>query len=100
MNVTQILLGSTAAMLLAALILSYGAMRGGEAADGRKHSASELMQENARLQSEIDRLRRGQPIAGAIPQIESPESISETKLREIEEQNALLQEQLAAEKAK
>lgn len=100
MNVTQILLGSTAAMLLAALILSYGAMRGGEAEDGRKHSASELMQENARLQAEIDRLRRGQPMAGAVPQIEPPESMSQTKLREIEGQNALLQEQLAAEKEK
>ncbi len=100
MNVTQILLGSTAAMLLAALILSYGAMRGGEAEDGRKHSASELMQENARLQAEIDRLRRGQSITGAVPQIETPESMSQAKHREIEEQNKLLHEQLAAEKKK
>ena len=60
MNITQILLGSTAAMLLAALILSYGAMKGGEAEDGRKLSATELLQENVRLQAEVTRLRTGQ----------------------------------------
>ena len=67
MNITQILLGSTAAMLLAALILSYGAMKGGEAEDGRKHSATELLQENVRLQAEVTRLRTGQPAPSAVP---------------------------------
>lgn len=101
MNITQILLGSTAAMLLAALILSYGAMKGGEAEDGRKHSATELMQENVRLQSEIDRLRQGLPVASAVTQVELPESVSKSKLREIEGQNELLRQQLAeAEKKK
>ncbi|MBT8037149.1 MAG: OmpH family outer membrane protein [Verrucomicrobiae bacterium] len=95
MNITQILLGSTAAMLLVALILSYSAMKGGEAEDGRKHTAVELMQENARLQAEIDRLRRGLPVAGSVNEIDPPESMSQSKLKEIEEQNALLREQLA-----
>lgn len=100
MNITQILLGSTAALLLAALILSYGAMRGGEAEDGRKHTATELMQENARLQAEITRLRSGQPIAGAVPQVEVPDAMSKEKLSEIEERNKLLQEQFELEKKK
>ena len=101
MNITQILLGSTAAMLLAALILSYGAMKGGEAEDGRKHTATELMQENVRLQAEIDRLRQGLPVAGAVVEVEPPESMSKSKLQEIEEQNELLRHQLAeAEKKK
>lgn len=100
MNITQILLGSTAAMLLAALILSYGAMKGGEAEDGRKHSATELMQENARLQAEIARLRTGQPSPGATAQIDTPDTMSAAKLREIEQQNQLLQDQVAAEKKK
>lgn len=96
MNITQILLGSTAAMLLAALILSYGQMKGGEAEDGRRHSATELMQENARLQAEVTRLRTGQPVPTAIPKVETPDSMSTAKLREIEEQNKLLQEQVEA----
>lgn len=100
MNITQILLGSTAALLLAALILSYGAMKGGEAEDGRKHSATELMQENARLQAEITRLRSGQPIPSGIPKVDAPEAMSADKLHEIEEKNKLLQEQLAAEEKK
>lgn len=100
MNITQILLGSTAALLLAALILSYGAMRGDEANDGRRHSATELMQENARLQAEITRLRTGQPVPSATPQVDSPDTMSKEKLKEIEEQNRILQEQFAAEKKK
>ena len=89
MNITQILLGSTAAMLLAALILSYGAMKGGEAEDGRKHSATELLQENVRLQAEVTRLRTGQLAPSAAPQIDTPDSMSAAKLSEIEEQNKL-----------
>ncbi|MCP5537089.1 MAG: hypothetical protein H7A51_12790 [Akkermansiaceae bacterium] len=100
MNITQILLGSTAAMLLAALILSYSAMKGGEGEDSRRHSATELMQENARLQAEITRLRTGQPTPATAPEVDAPDSMSKEKLREIEEQNRLLQEQFAAEKKK
>lgn len=100
MNITQILLGSTAALLLAALILAYGAMKGGEAEDGRKHSATELMQENVRLQAEVMRLRTGQVAPSAIPQIETPDTMSAAKLREIEAQNQLLQDQVTAEKKK
>ena len=98
MNVTQILLGSTAAMLLVALILSYSAMRNGEAEDGREHNATELMQENARLQAEIDRLRSGRPIAAPVAKVEKPDGMSESKLKEIEEQNRLLREQLETTK--
>ncbi|MEJ6571904.1 MAG: hypothetical protein QNL01_13815 [Akkermansiaceae bacterium] len=100
MNITQILLGSTAAMLLAALILSYGAMKGGEAEDGRKLSATELLQENVRLQAEVTRLRTGQSAPSAVPQVETPDSMSAAKLSEIEEQNKLLQDQVAAEQKK
>ena len=95
MNITQILLGSTAAMLLAALILSYGAMRNGEAGDSRRQSAVELMQENARLQAEIDRLRSGQPIAAPIQPMEKPDSVSKEELRTLKERNQLLAEQNA-----
>lgn len=100
MNITQILLGSTAALLLAALILSYTSMKGDEAEDGRRYSAAELLQENERLQAEINRLRAGQALPGEIPKVKTPDAMSETKLREIEEQNRLLQEQIAAEKKK
>ena len=100
MNITQILLGSTGAMLLAALILSWGAMKGEELEDGRRVSAKDLMQENARLQAEIDRLRTGQPIAGAVSKVDVPDAMSKTKLREIEERNAALAVQLAEEKKK
>ncbi|MBT8043434.1 MAG: hypothetical protein KJO79_00665 [Verrucomicrobiae bacterium] len=100
MNITQILLGSTAALLLVALILSYGSMKSGEEEDGRKHSATELMQENARLQAEITRLRTGQQLPGTVADVQKPDSMSQEKLREIEERNRLLQEQIAAEKKK
>ncbi|HCL97761.1 MAG TPA: hypothetical protein DHW77_08360, partial [Verrucomicrobiales bacterium] len=63
MNITQILLGSTAVMLLVALVLSFTAMKNGEAEDGREHTAVSLMSENARLQAEIERLRAGDAIA-------------------------------------
>ncbi len=100
MNITQILLGSTAAILLAALILSWGSMKNGEEADGRRHSAKDLIEENARLQAEITRLRTGQSIAAAIPKVEVPDEVSKAKLREIEERNEALAAQLAAEKKK
>ena len=54
MNITQILLGSTAAMLLVALVLSYTAMKNGEKEDSRVHEAKALTEANARLQAEID----------------------------------------------
>lgn len=100
MNITQILLGSTAVMLLVALVLSYSSMRRGEEADSRVVSATELMQENARLQAEIDRLKGGRPIAGDAMEVEVPERVSDSRLREIEESNRLLQEQVEAEKKK
>jgi len=100
MNITQILLGSTAAILIAALILSYSAMKGGEAEDGRRHSAKELMQDNARLQAEILRLRSGRGMAGGNFQVEMPKSMSVEQLSELEEQNQLLKEQIEAEKKK
>lgn len=98
MNITQILLGSTAAMLVAALILSYSAMKDGEGEDGRRQTAKELIDENARLQAELDRMRGGQPMAAPQP-AEKPDSMSATKLRELEEQNRkLLADKEAAEK--
>jgi len=100
MNITQILLGSTAAILLAALILSYSAMKGSEAEDGRRYSAKELMEDNARLQAEIARLRTGQDLSGGNPEVEMPERMSTGRLSELEEQNRLLKEQITAEKNK
>ena len=98
MNITQILLGSTAAMLVAALLLSYSAMKDGESEDGRRHSAKELIDENARLQAELDRLRGGRPAAAPQP-AELPDAMSESRLRALEEQNKqLLEAKQAAEK--
>lgn len=99
-NITQILLASTAAILVAAMILSYGAMKGGEAEDGRRHSAQELMQDNARLQAEIMRLRSGGATSGGNMEVEMPKSMSVSRLNELEEQNQLLKEQMEAERKK
>ncbi|MGJ8675951.1 MAG: hypothetical protein ACSHX0_00395 [Akkermansiaceae bacterium] len=98
MNITQILLSSTAVMLLVAIILSYGDMRSGVAEEGRKQSASQLIEENARLQAELDRLRSGMVAPAA--QIEIPPTMSEERLTEIEKQNDLLKQQLVAEEDK
>jgi len=98
MNTTQILLGSIAAMLLAALILSFSAMKDGEKEDGRRVSAKELMDENARLQAEVDRLRGGRPMPTPQP-AELPDEMSAAKLKELEEANRqLLADKEAAEK--
>lgn len=94
MNVTQILLGSTAVVLLTALVLSFGAMKNGEKEDGRRVSAQELLDENARLQIEVDRLRGARPMPKPQP-AELPDTMSTTKLKELEEQN----KQLLADKA-
>ncbi len=99
MNITQILLGSTAALLLTALIFSYGSMKKGEAEDLRRQTASELIQENARLEAEIARLRSGGYPVNTSPKVEleeeKPTSMSEEKLKAIEEKNNLLEQQLA-----
>ena len=100
MNITHILLGSTAAMLIAALILSYSAMKGGEAEDGRRISAKALMEENFRLQAEIARMRTSQAYGGSPQAGSPPKNMSVEKLGELEEQNRLLQEQIVAEKKK
>ena len=100
MNITHILLGSTAAMLIAALILSYSAMKGGEAEDGRRTSAKVLMEENFRLQAEIARMRTSQAYGGSPLAASAPQNMSVEKLGELEEQNRLLQEQIVAEKKK
>lgn len=102
MNITQILLGSTAAMLLVALILSYSSMQDGVEDDRLRHSAKDLMEENARLQAEITRLRSGQvPSAARAPQpVELPDEASKARVRELEAQNALLQQQKEQEEKK
>ena len=100
MNITHILLGSTAAMLIAALILSYSAMKGGEAEDGRRTSAKALMEENFRLQAEIARMQTNQAYGGSAQAASPPPNMSVEKLGELEEQNHLLQEQIVAEKKK
>lgn len=98
MNITQILLGSTAAMLLAALILSFSAMKDGEKEDVRRMSAKELIDENARLQAEVERLRGGRPMATPQP-ADLPDTMSVAKLKELEAENKQLQEaKEAAEK--
>jgi len=94
MNITQILLGSTAVMLLIALVLSFSAMKDGEKEDGRRVSAQELIDENARLQIEVDRLRGARPIPTPQP-AELPDAMSTAKLKQLEEQN----KQLLADKA-
>ena len=100
MNITHILLGSTAAMLIAALILSYSAMKGGEAEDGRRTSAKALMEENFRLQAEIARMRTNQAYGGSQQAAIPAANMSVEKLGELEEQNRLLQQQVLAEKKK
>ncbi|MBK1831977.1 hypothetical protein JIN77_14670 [Verrucomicrobiaceae bacterium R5-34] len=97
MNITQILLGSTAAMLLAALILSYSAMRDGEVEDGYRQTAKELMDENSRLQAELERLRGAAPTAAPTP-AEKPDSMTAAELDALKKENKRLQEEkIAAE---
>ncbi|NWK55276.1 hypothetical protein HW115_06620 [Verrucomicrobiaceae bacterium N1E253] len=94
MNITQILLSATAAILLAALGLSYISMRKDEEGDHRKQRAVELLQDNARYEASLRRLRTGQPLTTPIQPIEAPESISTSKLEELETANKLLREQV------
>ena len=94
MNITQILLGATAAMLLAALRLSYMSMRDGEKGDNRKQQAVELLQENASYEAELKRLKSGMPLTAPILPVETPVTVSADKLKEIEIQNKLLREQV------
>lgn len=94
MNITQILLGSTAVMLLVALILSYSTMKSGEAEDYREYDAAALMEENRRLQAEIDRLRTGRATPPSTSPIEKPDGMSENQLDAIKEKNRLLAAQL------
>lgn len=94
MNITQILLGATAAMLLAALGLSFMSMRSGERGDSRKQQAVELLQENASYEAELKRLKSGQPLTSPALPVELPATISADKLKEIEIQNTLLREQV------
>lgn len=100
MNVTHILLGSTAAILVAALILSYNAMRGGEAEEGRRASAETLMADNARLQAEIARLRNTDKVQGPVQSTNSSQGVSTEQVLELQEQNRLLKEQITAEAKK
>jgi hypothetical protein len=100
MNITHILLGSTAAILIAALILSYSAMKGGEEEGYQLTSAKVLMDENARLQAEINRLQAGQAYAGSTPVMPPPQNMTAQRLVELEEQKRLLSEQLDAERKK
>ncbi len=101
MNVTHILLGSTAAILVAALILSYNAMRGGEAEEGRRASAETLMADNARLQAEIARLRNTDKVQGPVQSTNSSQGVVSTEqVLELQEQNRLLKEQIKAEAKK
>lgn len=94
MNITQILLGATAALLLAALGFSYMSMRNGEDGDNRKQRAVELLQENASYKAELKRLKSGQPLTSPVVPVEPPAQISVDKLKEIEIQNQLLREQV------
>ncbi|MDG0995041.1 MAG: hypothetical protein P8O22_09940 [Akkermansiaceae bacterium] len=100
MNVTQVLLGSTAVMLLVALVLSFTAMKNGEAEDGREHTAVSLMSENARLQAEIERLRAGDAIAAPVTKVDKPDGMSQSELEVIMEKNRILASQLEAAKKK
>ena len=94
MNITQILLSATAAMLLAALGLSYMSMRNGEEGDSRKQRAVELLQEGATYEAELKRLRSGQPLTSPVIPIDPPAQISAAQLQELEIKNKLLREQI------
>lgn len=97
MNITQIILGSTAVMLLVAIVLSYSEMKTGEEQHGLKQSATQIMQDSARMQAELDRLRRG--VVTSEVALEIPAQMTEGKLSEMEQQNELLRQQLASEEA-
>ena len=90
MNITQILLGAIAAILLAALGFSYNTMRHGEKQDERKEQAQLLLQEIATYKAELRRLETGQPLTAPVPKVELPAAISEEQLNEIKIQNKLL----------
>ncbi|MGB0774401.1 MAG: hypothetical protein ACPG32_05140 [Akkermansiaceae bacterium] len=92
MNVTQILLGTTAAMLLMALLLSFNAMKDGEVGDQRRISYADLQNENLRLRAELTSTRTGQPAATPTTPIETPPSVSEQDMEALKEQNRLLKE--------
>jgi hypothetical protein len=99
MNLTQIILSATAAMLLAALGFSYVTMRNAEQGDSRKQKAVILLQEIASNKAELKRLRSGQPVIIpatpiTITPIETPAAITAEQLKEIEIQNKLLREQV------
>ncbi len=94
MNIIQILLGATAALLLAALGFSYMSMRSGEDGDNRKQQAVALLQENASYKAELQRLRSGQPLTAPVAPVIPPVTVSTEKLQEIEIQNKLLREQI------
>ena len=94
MNITQILLGAIAAILLALLGFSYTSMRHGEAANDRKDRAIALLQEEASYKAELKRLRSGHPITPSTTPIAVPVSPTEDKLKEMEIANKLLREQV------
>jgi len=96
MNITQILLAATAAILLALLGMSYTSMRHGEAADNRKARAIALIQEEACYKAELKRLRSGQPITKPVtpPTATVTTTPTEEKLKEMEIANKLLREQV------
>ncbi|MGB2401838.1 MAG: hypothetical protein ACPIA7_00360 [Akkermansiaceae bacterium] len=100
MNITHILLGSTAAILIAALILSYGSMKSGEEESYLHTNAKVLMDENARLQAEISRLQSGQTYQGSPQTLTPPQNVTTQRMAELEEQKRLLLEQLDAERKK
>ena len=94
MNITQILLGAIAAILLAALGFSYNTMRHGEKQDERKEQAQLLLQEIATYKAELRRLETGQPLTAPVPKVEVPATITEERFKEIKIQNKLLREQV------
>jgi hypothetical protein len=94
MSITQILLGATAALLLAALGFSYMSMRNGESGDSRKQRAVELLQENASYKAELKRLKSGQPLTSPVVPIDPPAQISAEKLQDLEIKNQLLRDQI------
>lgn len=94
MNITQFLLGITAAVLLAALGFSWLSMRDGVEGDSRKQRAIELLQEKASYEAEIKRLRSGVPLTTPITPAAPPAQISAEKLKEMELANQLLREQV------
>lgn len=99
MNITQILLGFTAALLFGAIVLSYSDMKVGEQQYGLQQDAEKIMLDNAHLQAELDRLRGGAVVMAPELEVEVPEEVDTAMIEQMKQEQELLRQQLADEAA-